>query len=67
MATIELSSAETEVLRDVLEVYLSGLRVEISRTDHREFRTMLQQRYQLMEGVLLRLGGEIAPRAQARH
>ena len=42
MSQIELSEAEVTTLQDVLDSYLSELRMEIADTDQREFREGLK-------------------------
>ncbi|MCA9674141.1 MAG: hypothetical protein H6709_04850 [Kofleriaceae bacterium] len=49
MTVIEMSGAEVDALLDLLEVNLSGLRVEIGRTDHRDYKQRLQNRYDVLE------------------
>ncbi len=57
MSQIQLSDAEVTTLQDVLDSYLSDLRMEIADTDRLEFREGLKAKRKLLEGVLARLGG----------
>ena len=50
-----LSSTEATVLREVLTAHLASLRVEIGRSDHREYREMLRQRDEVLERILAQL------------
>ena len=62
MFQITLTAAEAADLREVLESYLSELRMEIANTDSMDFRERLKQR----EGLLKRLlAGLPAPGAEA--
>ena len=53
---LTLSSAEATVLREVLTAHLASLRVEIGRSDHREYREMLRQRDEVLERIVAQLG-----------
>lgn len=61
MTTVQLDDEQTETLRTTLQGALSGLRFEIAHTDHRDFRTLLVHREQVLERVLSALGGGAAP------
>ena len=50
MSQIELSDAEVTTLQDVLDSYLSELRMEIADTDRMEFREGLKAKKKLLEG-----------------
>jgi hypothetical protein len=56
MARLELTPAEAEVLREVVEKTLVDLRREIAHTDSREYRDQLRWRESLLGEVLERLG-----------
>ena len=56
MITIDLSEAESEVLRQILEVDLSDLRMEIADTDSFNFRDDLKGRKEVLQKVLDSLG-----------
>ena len=51
MFRLDLTAAERDTLIEVLDVYLSDLRVEISDTDSLDFRQGLKER----KAVLLRV------------
>lgn len=52
MLQIDLTHEDADVLRSVLESYLSDLRMEIANTDSMDFREMLKQRKQVLIKVL---------------
>lgn len=54
---VDLSGEEREILRTVLESYLSDLRMEIADTDSKDFREMLKQRKDVVRKVLHAVGG----------
>jgi hypothetical protein len=54
--TIQLGDDEAEILKSVLEEYISELRMEISNTDSMDFREALKRK----EEFLKRLAGELA-------
>jgi len=51
MHTLELTSEEAYVLHEVLNSYLSDLRMEIADTDRMDFREQLKHRRELLERV----------------
>jgi len=53
---IELSSEESEALREVLEGALSDLRMEVADTEDQTFREALKAREKALRSVLDRLG-----------
>ena len=53
--TIELADEEAEVLRSVLEEYISELRMEVANTDSMDFRDALKHK----EEILKRLAGQL--------
>ncbi len=53
--TLRLTDEERDVLRTVLESYLSDLRMEIADTDSKDFRTGLKQRKEVLQRVLAAL------------
>jgi len=63
METLELTDSETSTLRDVVQNTLSALHSEISHTDDREFKAALRRRYELLQGVLEKLGAAVASSA----
>ncbi len=52
---LELTQAEREALIDILDTYMSNLRMEISHTDRQDFRDMLKSRKNVVMKVLDRL------------
>ena len=64
MVQIDLTQGETTVLRDVLESYLSDLRMEIVDTEDQDFRDMLKHRKGVITKVLESIGGT-SPTARA--
>ncbi len=52
MLDLDLTVDEIDVLRHVLESYLSDLRMEIADTDSFDFREMLKHRKQVINKVL---------------
>lgn len=57
MIRIELTEAEAATLQDVLDSYLSDLRMEIADTDRMEFREQLKGKKKVIEDVIGRLAG----------
>ena len=57
---VTLDATEATILHEVLTSHLATLRVEIGRTDHREYRDMLRQRHEVLERIMAQLdrGGE---------
>lgn len=55
MVHLELSHTDAEVLRMVLESYLSDLRMEIADTDSKDFREGLKARKLVLRGIANRL------------
>jgi hypothetical protein len=53
--TIQLADEEAEVLRSVLEEYITDLRMEVSNTDNMDFREALKRK----EEILKRLAGQL--------
>jgi hypothetical protein len=51
--TIQLADEEAEILKSVLEEYISDLRMEVSNTDSMDLREQLKRK----EEVLKRLAG----------
>ena len=52
MFQIELTQHETEMLREVLAIYLSELRRETARTEARAFRSGLEEREAFVNKLL---------------
>ena len=57
MLQIDLTHDEATILRQVLESYLSDLRMEIANTDDMGFREMLKHRKSVIAKVLERVAG----------
>ena len=55
MASIQLTREETEMMQDILESYLSDLRLEIGDTKKHTFREDLKQKESFLKSVLGRL------------
>jgi hypothetical protein len=53
---LRLTLEEERLLAEVLRQYQRELRLEISHTDHYEFKSKLRERAHLLEGVLEKLG-----------
>jgi hypothetical protein len=53
--TIQITDAEAEILRSVLEEYISDLRMEVSNTDSMDLREQLKHK----EEVLKRLADHL--------
>jgi hypothetical protein len=52
MNVIEMTNAEREVLRQILESAQTTLEGEISHSDHIDFRQQLAQRLDVLEGLI---------------
>lgn len=55
MIRIELTPEKAEMLREILEGYLSDLRMEIADTDLMSFRENLKEREDFLKELLERL------------
>ncbi len=55
MVQLTLTTEEAETLREVLDSYLSNLRMEIADTDAMEFREKLKEQEASLKRVLQRL------------
>ena len=55
MATVTLSDEEAALLKDILDGYLSDLRMEIADTDSLDFREMLKKRKAFLGRLLEQL------------
>jgi len=58
MVHLDLNENETAVVRQMIERYLSDLRMEITDTDRQDYREMLKERKRVLERVLGELGPE---------
>ena len=57
---LRLTEPEVKLLREVLDADLSGLLMEIARTDNRVMREGLKKRQDLLNEILDLLGGTVA-------
>jgi hypothetical protein len=55
VAQIELTDQEAELLRDVLEEYVSDLRMEVANTESMDFREALKEKERILKGLVERL------------
>ena len=56
MIKIELDSQEAQVLKEILERYLSDLRMEIAATEEKEWRDKLKEREDFLKRLISQLG-----------
>jgi len=56
MRSLELRDDQADMLSEVLESYLSDLRMEISHTDSLDYRRILRARKDFLTDLLARLG-----------
>jgi hypothetical protein len=52
---IELTDQEAELLRDVLEEYVSDLRMEVASTESMDFREALKEKERILKELVERL------------
>lgn len=55
MAQVEINSEEIEMLEDILQSYLSDLRMEIADTDLKDFRDTLKIKEEFIKLFLKRI------------
>lgn len=55
MPTLTLDPGEAGLLRDVLESYLSDLRMEIANTDSMDYREVLKKKEVLLKKIIPQL------------
>ncbi len=55
MTRIELTTEEAQTLSEILESYLSDLRMEIAATENRDWRGIMKEREIFIKDVLGRL------------
>ena len=53
--TIQLADLEAQVLKSIIEEYISELRMEISNTDSMDFREELKRKETILKGLLTKL------------
>lgn len=58
MLELDLDLSEREILSDIIETVLADLRMEIGRTDRKDFRDMLKIRKRVLQKTLAWLRGE---------
>ena len=58
MLELDLDLVEREILSDIIETILADLRMEIGRTDRKEFREMLKKRKHVLKKTLMCLTGQ---------
>lgn len=61
MVELDLTEEERQILHDVLQSYLSDLRMEIADTDRMDFRDMLKDRKAVVQKALDSLGAPVRP------
>jgi hypothetical protein len=54
MSQIEMSAEEQGLVKEILEGYLSDLRMEVADTDSQDFREGLKTKEELVKGLLKR-------------
>jgi CRP/FNR family cyclic AMP-dependent transcriptional regulator len=60
MAQIELKEGEIDLLREILQRYLSEIIAEIAHSERKDFREFLIRRREFMEDLIQRLDQELA-------
>lgn len=55
MSALELSSAESDIVLEILKSYLADLRMEIAGTDSKEWRDEMKQREASIGRIIERL------------
>ncbi|UCG39378.1 MAG: hypothetical protein JSV00_03880 [bacterium] len=63
MVELDLDAEERELLADIIETLLADLRMEIGRTDRKDFREGLKKRKRILQKTLAGLRGEKFPEA----
>lgn len=58
MTRIDLNPDEAGMLKEVLESYLSDLRMEIGSTENMSFREEMKKREELLKRLIQKLGEE---------
>ncbi len=59
MIQIELTKDEAEKLKEILQAYLSDLRMEVADTDRKDFRDMLKENEVFLKVFLTRIKAKI--------
>jgi hypothetical protein len=60
MPKLELTEPEADLLREIVEEWLSDLRVEIGHADNLDYRERLKRQEAVLRDVLDRLGAPAA-------
>jgi hypothetical protein len=60
MIQIEMTSEKAEMLREIISMYLSDLRMEIAGTENMKFREELKKKEEFLKELLQRLEKEEA-------
>ena len=55
MTSLELTQQQAEILRQVLETYVSDLSMEIADTDRQDFREGLKAKQSILKELIKRL------------
>ncbi len=55
MSTLELTPDESKALLEFLERYMLNLKIEIAKTDDREFRRVLRRQEEMIQKISGRL------------
>jgi hypothetical protein len=58
MPTLELTTVEASLLKEILTTDLSDLRMEISDTDLKSFRDKLKEKEEVIKQLIARLGSD---------
>ncbi|MGE5307318.1 MAG: hypothetical protein ACM3TN_28770 [Alphaproteobacteria bacterium] len=58
MPTLELTTAEASLLKEILKTDLGDLRMEISDTDLKSFRDKLKDKEEMIKQLIERLGSD---------
>lgn len=60
MKTVEFTSEELEILKQLIQHVLSDMEIEVFRTDTRDFKELLKHRRDVLEHVLDKVGSTVA-------
>jgi hypothetical protein len=61
MQSLEFTTEEQEILRDVLQHAIAEIDIEVFRTDTHDFKQMLKHRRENLEHMLSKLSATTAP------
>lgn len=65
MPALELTWPEADLLHEIVEEWLSDLRVEIGHTDNLDYRERLKRQEALLRDILGRLGAPVTASSQS--